>query len=174
MVVKDELLNTLWPESFVEESNLAQHIFLLRNALSRHESGTKIIETVPGRGYRFAATITEQPPADRMVVSANESITRIILEKEEEDASRSAFLEREVIQAQPLLPSGLRRLCWTAGGSVAVVALCVASWFGWQRWHDSRQFSRCCGADLPACPLRIWLKPEASSSNATEQAALLL
>ena len=48
VVGKDELLRTLWPESFVEESNLTQHIFLLRKALSRHESGTKIIETVPG------------------------------------------------------------------------------------------------------------------------------
>src|SRR6202034_2491259 len=44
VVGKDELLRTLWPESFVEESNLTQHIFLLRKALSRHESGTKIIE----------------------------------------------------------------------------------------------------------------------------------
>ena len=48
VVGKDELLRALWPESFVEESNLSQHIFLLRKALSRHESGTKIIETVPG------------------------------------------------------------------------------------------------------------------------------
>jgi DNA-binding winged helix-turn-helix (wHTH) protein len=59
VVGKDELLSALWPESFVEESNLAQHIFLLRKALSRHESGAKIIQTVAGRGYRFAAEVAE-------------------------------------------------------------------------------------------------------------------
>jgi DNA-binding winged helix-turn-helix (wHTH) protein len=36
VVGKEELLGTLWPESFVEESNLTQHIFLPRKALSRH------------------------------------------------------------------------------------------------------------------------------------------
>jgi len=101
VVGKDELLRALWPESFVEESNLSQHIFLLRKALSRHESGTKIIETVPGRGYRFAAVIREQQPAtDRMVINANESITRITLE-EEVDTAEPASQGLEVIQ--PLL-----------------------------------------------------------------------
>ena len=136
VVGKDELLRTLWPESFVEESNLTQHIFLLRKALSRHGSGTKIIETVPGRGYRFTAIVTEKPLVDRMVISASESITRITLEEEEEDTSRPASQGHEVIQ--PLLPSPsrMRRRYWITGGSVAVVALCVACWFGWQRWLD--------------------------------------
>ncbi len=58
VVSKNELLGALWPDSFVEESNLTQHIFLLRKTLSRHQSGTKIIETMPGRGYRFAAPVT--------------------------------------------------------------------------------------------------------------------
>src|ERR1700744_1911610 len=50
VVSKDELLEALWPKLVVEESNLTQQIFLLRKALSRHASGQKIIETVPGRG----------------------------------------------------------------------------------------------------------------------------
>ncbi len=84
VVGKDELVRMLWPESFVEESNLTQHIFLLRKTLSRHASGTKIIETVPGRGYRFTAVITTESPqtADRMVIRASETITRIALEEE--------------------------------------------------------------------------------------------
>ena len=79
VVGKEELLQSLWPGSFVEESNLAQHIFLLRKALSRHESGAKIIETVPSRGYRFAAALQVDPPpaSDLMVISASQSITRI-------------------------------------------------------------------------------------------------
>ena len=57
VVSKDELLRTLWPDSFVEENNLTQHIFLLRKALSKHPSGTKMIETAPGRGYRFVVPV---------------------------------------------------------------------------------------------------------------------
>ena len=136
VVGKDELLSTLWPGSFVEESNLTQHIFLLRKALSRHESGAKIIETVPGRGYRFAAAIKEQQPAaDRMVISARESITRITLE-EEVDTSEPASQGLEVTQPLLSAPPGKRRIYWIAGVSLAVVALCVAGWFGWQRWLD--------------------------------------
>ncbi len=64
VVTKDELLRALWPDSFVEENNLTQHIFLLRKALARHESGSKIIETVPGRGYRFVALVEAEPGPD--------------------------------------------------------------------------------------------------------------
>ncbi len=135
VVGKDELLRTLWPESFVEESNLTQHIFLLRKALSRHESGTKIIETIPGRGYRFAAVIKEQLVTDRMVISASESITRITLE-EEVDTSEPGPQELQVNQPLPSTPPGKRRLYWIVGASIVAVALCVAGWFGWQRWLD--------------------------------------
>jgi Tol biopolymer transport system component/DNA-binding winged helix-turn-helix (wHTH) protein len=92
VVGKDELLSAIWPESFVGESNLTQHIFLLRKALSRHGSGTRIIETVPGRGYRFAATVKEQQPAaSHIVIRASESITRITLEEEEVETADLAF-----------------------------------------------------------------------------------
>jgi DNA-binding winged helix-turn-helix (wHTH) protein/tetratricopeptide (TPR) repeat protein len=60
---KEELLSSLWPKQVVEESNLTQQIFVLRKALSRHSSGAKIIETVPGSGYRFAAQVEPPPQA---------------------------------------------------------------------------------------------------------------
>jgi Tol biopolymer transport system component/DNA-binding winged helix-turn-helix (wHTH) protein len=84
VVGKEEVLRALWPESFVEESNLTQHVFLLRKALSRHSSGQKIIETIPGRGYRFAPTIHahEIPPSPTGMVSKTDpSTTRIAPEE---------------------------------------------------------------------------------------------
>ncbi len=56
---KDELLRTLWPDSFVEESNLAQHVSILRKALRDGEDGVQYIETVPRHGYRFIAEVRE-------------------------------------------------------------------------------------------------------------------
>jgi DNA-binding winged helix-turn-helix (wHTH) protein/tetratricopeptide (TPR) repeat protein len=59
VVAKDELLKTVWPESFVEENNLTQHISLLRKALGDRAS---YIVTIPGRGYQFAASVSTQVP----------------------------------------------------------------------------------------------------------------
>jgi len=83
VVSKDELLQGLWPEQFVEESNLTQHVFLLRKALSRHESGRKMIETVPGRGYRFNATVEAAHIPEELTIAVTESITRIRIEEED-------------------------------------------------------------------------------------------
>lgn len=56
---KDELLRAVWPGTFVEESNLAQHVSILRKALRDGEDGLQYIETVPRHGYRFIAEVRE-------------------------------------------------------------------------------------------------------------------
>lgn len=57
---KDELLRAVWPDTFVEENNLAQNISMLRRALGTNAEGGAYIETVPKRGYRFVGTVTQQ------------------------------------------------------------------------------------------------------------------
>ncbi len=56
---KDELMSRVWPDSYVEETNLAQHISALRKVLGEREQGGQYIETVPKRGYRFVAQVRE-------------------------------------------------------------------------------------------------------------------
>jgi DNA-binding winged helix-turn-helix (wHTH) protein len=56
---KDELMKALWPESFVEESNLAQNIFVLRKVLGDDHKGNCFIQTIPRRGYRFVASVKQ-------------------------------------------------------------------------------------------------------------------
>jgi DNA-binding winged helix-turn-helix (wHTH) protein/tetratricopeptide (TPR) repeat protein len=58
IVVKEELLKMVWPETYVEEATLAQNVFTLRKALGGSE-GEQYIQTIPRRGYRFVATVTE-------------------------------------------------------------------------------------------------------------------
>lgn len=59
---KDELIRSLWPDSFVEEGNLSNNIFWLRKALGNdHE----YIETVPRRGYRFVGAVRQLPVAEK-------------------------------------------------------------------------------------------------------------
>jgi adenylate cyclase len=56
IVGKKELMETIWPETFVEEANLNQMIFLLRRALDT-KNCSEYITTVPRRGYRFGAAV---------------------------------------------------------------------------------------------------------------------
>jgi DNA-binding winged helix-turn-helix (wHTH) protein len=51
VVLKDDLLNLLWPNAVVEEGNLTVHISSLRKALAKFGDGTCQIQTVPKRGY---------------------------------------------------------------------------------------------------------------------------
>ena len=57
---KDELIRMLWPDTFVEEGSLSNHIFLLRKALGEDPT---FIETVPRRGYRFVGAVRQLPRA---------------------------------------------------------------------------------------------------------------
>src|SRR5262245_5155532 len=61
LVDKEELFQTVWPDTIVEESNLSSNIALIRKALGDGENGLKFIETVPKRGYRFVAEVREAP-----------------------------------------------------------------------------------------------------------------
>ncbi len=56
---KNELIEKIWPNTFVEESNLTVSIFALRKALGDDHDNHSYIETVPRRGYRFVAKVIE-------------------------------------------------------------------------------------------------------------------
>jgi DNA-binding winged helix-turn-helix (wHTH) protein/pimeloyl-ACP methyl ester carboxylesterase len=57
LVTKQELLDTVWPETTVEENNLNHNVSVLRKALGEKATGQQYIETVPRVGYRFAALV---------------------------------------------------------------------------------------------------------------------
>lgn len=57
LVTKQELLDTVWPETAVEENNLNHNVSVLRKALGERATGQQYIETVPRVGYRFAGQV---------------------------------------------------------------------------------------------------------------------
>jgi DNA-binding winged helix-turn-helix (wHTH) protein len=66
VVQKEELMNRLWPDTFVEEGNLTYNISTLRKALGESLDGCPYIETIPKRGYCFRAEVKlrqEEAPA---------------------------------------------------------------------------------------------------------------
>jgi pimeloyl-ACP methyl ester carboxylesterase/DNA-binding winged helix-turn-helix (wHTH) protein len=71
LVTKRELLDTVWPETTVEENNLNHNVSVLRKALGERATGQQYIETVPRVGYRFAAPVeTTEPLTEAAVASA--------------------------------------------------------------------------------------------------------
>jgi len=64
---KEQLMNAVWAEQFVEEGNINKNISMLRQALGEGDGGPKFIETVPKRGYRFIADVRE--------VNGNDSVS---------------------------------------------------------------------------------------------------
>jgi TolB-like protein/DNA-binding winged helix-turn-helix (wHTH) protein/tetratricopeptide (TPR) repeat protein len=54
---KEELIEQIWPDAFVEESNLYLYLSVLRKILGNQKSGTPYLETLRRRGYRFNGTV---------------------------------------------------------------------------------------------------------------------
>jgi DNA-binding winged helix-turn-helix (wHTH) protein/tetratricopeptide (TPR) repeat protein len=135
VVTKEELLAGVWPNSFVEESNLSQHVFLLRKALGTSGQGEQVVVTIPGKGYQFAASVEQAPrpgvnqgPGEPVLDSV-QSVTRLVVEEGTGDATP------EVLDlAAP--PKRRRWLLWVAPG--AAVLLVGGAFLGWQRLHPVR------------------------------------
>ncbi|MGH9408473.1 MAG: winged helix-turn-helix domain-containing protein [Vicinamibacterales bacterium] len=71
LLSKDELMKAIWPDTFVEEQNLTLNIHALRKVLNAGGTGERYIETVPRRGYRFIASVSETSGAPAVERSAS-------------------------------------------------------------------------------------------------------
>lgn len=59
LLTRDDLVQAIWPDTVVEESNLTVNISLLRKILGDAPEGRPFIETIPKKGYRFLAGVTQ-------------------------------------------------------------------------------------------------------------------
>jgi pimeloyl-ACP methyl ester carboxylesterase/DNA-binding winged helix-turn-helix (wHTH) protein len=108
---KNELMEKVWPDSFVEENNLAQNISMLRKALGEESGGQRFIETVPKRGYRFVAEVRENWEDGADLIVREHTRTRIIIEEETDDNEReraSQPFEQTTPAVIDLPPSAVR------------------------------------------------------------------
>jgi DNA-binding winged helix-turn-helix (wHTH) protein/TolB-like protein/Tfp pilus assembly protein PilF len=84
VVDKEQLMNEVWPDTFVEENNLKVYISSLRKALGENLAGQKYIETLPKRGYRFIAGITRLVDKDAELIVEKHTVANIRIEETEE------------------------------------------------------------------------------------------
>ena len=120
LLSKDELIKEVWPDAFVEESNLTYNVFTIRKALGEVEAD-RYIETVPRRGYRFVAPVTPiDAGASDLASSANPDIgddRRIgqagAQASAQEPATETAF--RAALDRNPGPVLDRARLAWLPG-----------------------------------------------------------
>jgi predicted ATPase/DNA-binding winged helix-turn-helix (wHTH) protein len=105
LVSKDELIQRVWPNTVVEETNLKVHIAALRRALGDGRDGNRYIVNIPGRGYRFVAAVSS--PDALVTASATgtaarsrglpASLTRIIGRSEAMQTTATLLSERRFV-----------------------------------------------------------------------------
>lgn len=104
VIDKDELIKKIWPNTFVEEVNLAKNISSLRKILGVEQS-EQYIETIPKRGYRFVARVREVWGEEAGTESAPQPVTLRIGQEIEGDG-RQDQLNRDVSLAPNSRPTG--------------------------------------------------------------------
>lgn len=99
LVEKEELMQKVWPDSFVEESNVSRIIHTLRKALGEDQNGNKFIETVAKKGYRFVADVDSFSDTAELKKSAEKSNSEFdfpeILGQTSETIGPSSFPAKE-------------------------------------------------------------------------------
>jgi DNA-binding winged helix-turn-helix (wHTH) protein/Tol biopolymer transport system component len=109
VVLKDDLMKMVWPDTFVEEANLAQNISVLRKALGEAKGENRYIVTVPGKGYRFAEPVRSVSiaagPAEEAedVTVERRTNSRIVIESGAvgQEAVNSVLVSNGGLQALP-------------------------------------------------------------------------
>ncbi len=81
IVTKQDLMKAVWPETFVEESNLSRSISMLRKALGETAQDHGHVVTIPGRGYRFAEDVHLVPEQELSIIAARYSRVQVQVEE---------------------------------------------------------------------------------------------
>jgi DNA-binding winged helix-turn-helix (wHTH) protein/TolB-like protein/Tfp pilus assembly protein PilF len=128
LVTRETLMQTVWADSFVEETNLTVNISLLRKILGNTPEGLPWIATVPKRGYRFDGPVTVHPPGNGVVQTLTPAPAEEKLAALEEEPGTSPP-ENSVSKGVLSFSLGSDRRKWflTAAALLATIA---CAWIG--------------------------------------------
>src|SRR6202021_1122736 len=109
LVTKEELLQAVWGDTFVEEGNLTQYISHLRKALGDNSEDARLIVTIARKGYQFTAHVTVEEPED---IAKHSTLRAAATETSKTDARPAEFPtgEKVTVSLSPLARLRLRRL----------------------------------------------------------------
>jgi DNA-binding winged helix-turn-helix (wHTH) protein/TolB-like protein/cytochrome c-type biogenesis protein CcmH/NrfG len=112
LVTKEEILERIWQNSFIEESNLTSHIYRLRKMFAKYGESDEIIQTIPKRGYRFTGEIIYFSSSPDFFIE-KQTVTQTVIEEIENS------IEPRVKQL-PAVPKSSR---WLIVGLVGLILI---------------------------------------------------
>jgi adenylate cyclase len=163
LVSKDAIMEAVWPGTVVEEGNLTVQLSALRRILDQDREQGSCIQTVPGRGYRFVASVTrvECTASPASALSSGNGSDGAVAENEQAQApGRQGQIGRS---APAPTPRGRHRL-WGAITAAAISALVLVAAVAAGNWR-----SLWSGFARPAPRLSIVVLPFANLSDDREQ-----
>ena len=122
LVTKEELLQAVWGDTFVEEGNLTQYISHLRKALGDNSEDTRLIVTIARKGYQFTADVTVAEAAD---TTRHAAIQVATAESSQVDAR--PVLGSPADEAVPKAPKHWRNAAFVAASAVILVVVVIYS-----------------------------------------------
>src|SRR5262249_22861930 len=137
VITKDELLKAIWADSFVEEGNLTQNVFLLRKVLGQKFEDSELIVTIPRKGYQFGAEVTvvsqsSEMPAGQGAATAVSPAASKEIEGQSGEVQASSLA---VARANAAGSNTKSRSLVAALLSAAAIILVVTGYFFWEHFH---------------------------------------
>jgi len=86
IISKNDLLDAVWGNQFVEEKNLTVHVAALRKVFGERKNENRFIATIPGTGYKFVAPLNDSV---NEIIIETEKIERITIEEVEEKGRKA-------------------------------------------------------------------------------------
>lgn len=149
IVAKSDVMDRVWTDTFVEESNLTVYIHALRKALGEGPGQHHYIATVPGRGYQFVASVREITDEGVDLIVKEREHTHVVIEEESSETDRAA-------QVRPWTDLAVRRrrLKQRLIAACVVLFILLAAGAVWKLWP--RPVHRVSLASLQLTQLASW------------------
>src|SRR6516162_1286066 len=162
LVSRDEFMAAVWPATAVEDTNLNMQIAALRRILDEGRADGSCIQTIPGRGYRFAVPVTRVESSGQR--SGNGAGGPVALQPEPENPAPS----RRSGNTPPKALPRERKWLWCGGLALVAGALCLlAVAITISNWHLPQS-----GETHPAPRLSIVVLPFADLNDDHNQGQL--
>jgi DNA-binding winged helix-turn-helix (wHTH) protein/TolB-like protein/Tfp pilus assembly protein PilF len=135
LLEREELMQAVWADTFVEDANLTVAISHLRKALGQNGDSVEYIETIPRVGYRFVADVREIRQDATPLIVEKHTLSQTVIEEEVVDDSTASTISTVTIRSPwisplPALAAGAREVLWAV---CILFALALASVFYFTR-----------------------------------------